>query len=240
MEKSFGRLCLPLLVFVLAGCMSPNAPAAANRPVPTLTEPSLAAPLPGSYAALGASETYGVGAAPHTRGYAYQIAYALGAKQFVDEGIPGTTLDAAYQTELTNALAIRPILCTVFFGYNDLAARVSRSAFLNDLHDLAFTLRQAHARVLIIGLPDLSLLPAVRRQFLAGFIHARIASWNRGMLQVARQTGVHFLDLGSYSALLAAHPEYISQDGLHPSNAGHTALARLVLATIRKDHLWKR
>ena len=52
--------------------------------IATPTEPSLAAPLPGSYAALGASETYGVGAAPHTRGYAYQIAHALRAQQFVD------------------------------------------------------------------------------------------------------------------------------------------------------------
>jgi lysophospholipase L1-like esterase len=229
-----------LLVLVLAGCAATAEPGAPNRAAPTPTEPSLAPPLPGSYAALGASETYGVGAAPHTRGYAYQVAHSLGATHFVDEGIPGTTLDASYETELTNALAIRPSLCTVFFGYNDLAARASRSGFLADLHDLAVTLRRAHTHVLIIGLPNLSLLPSVRRNPLGGLIGARIASWNRGMRQVARQTGSSFLDLGSYSSLLAAHPEYISQDGLHPSNAGHTALARLVLATIRKDHLWTR
>src|SRR5947209_11029311 len=130
-----------ILAVALAGCATDSAsPDASSRAVSTPTEPALAAPLPGSYAALGASETYGVGAAPHIRGYAYQVAHALGATHFVDEGIPGATLNASYETELTNALAIRPALATVFFGYNDLAQRVSRSAFLRDLHDLAVTL----------------------------------------------------------------------------------------------------
>jgi lysophospholipase L1-like esterase len=142
--------------------------------------------------------------------------------------------------ELTNALAIRPILCTVFFGYNDLAAQVTRGSFLTDLHDLAVTLQRARTRVLIVGLPNLALLPAVRRRPLSGIVSVRIASWNAGMRQVARQTGATFLDLSAYSALLAAHPEYISQDGLHPSNAGHAALARVVVGIIRKDNLWTR
>ena len=112
-----------ILAVALAGCATDSAsPDASSRAVSTPTEPALAAPLPGSYAALGASETYGVGAAPHIRGYAYQVAHALGATHFVDEGIPGATLNASYETELTNALAIRPALATVFFGYNDLAS----------------------------------------------------------------------------------------------------------------------
>jgi acyl-CoA thioesterase-1 len=235
-------LLLPILAWLLAGCsgMGSDVPSAAGRAAPTPTEPSLAAPLPGSYAALGASETYGVGASPHTRGYAYLIARALHPTQFVDEGIPGTTLSAAYQTELTNALAIRPSLVTVFFGYNDLAAGVARNAFLSDLRDLAVTLRRARSRVVIIGLPDLSLLPSVSRRFAAPVVHARIASWNAGMARVARETSAVYLDLNAFSARLAAHPEYISSDGLHPSNAGHTALAGLVVTLIRKDSLWKR
>ena len=237
-------LALPLLVIVLVACgssdpeaQSDQASAAQARVVAVPTEPTLAPPLAGSYAALGASETYGVGAQPHTMGYAYQLARALHASHFVDEGIPGTTLNAAYDTELTNALTIRPYLCTVFFGYNDLSNGVSRAAFLQDLHDLVATLRRARSRVLVIGMPDLARLPAVASHHILR-LRAIVISWNRGMAQVARQTGARFLDLYSLSGQLLAHPEYISADGLHPSNAGYARLTRILLTTVRRDRLW--
>lgn len=201
-------------------------------------EPRLAPPLPGSYAALGASETYGVGATPHTNGYAYQVARALHATRFVDVGIPGTTLDAGYNAELTSALAIRPSLCTVFFGINDLRAGVTLDAYMQNLHDLVATLRQAHAQVLIVGLPDVSKLPAVEQTHIGG-LQEIVSSWNAGIEKVARQTGAHVLDLRQYDAELAAHPDYIAPDGLHPSNRGHTRLAQVVLSTVRQAHLWR-
>jgi lysophospholipase L1-like esterase len=102
---------------------------------------------------------------------------------------------------------------------------------------LAVTLRRARAHVLIIGLPDLSVLPAVRKTGIGG-VHAIVTSWNAGMAKVARQTGCRFLDLADFTKILKAHPEYISGDGLHPANAGYRALAKVVLTAIRKDRLW--
>lgn len=230
-------LLLSGLIVALTAC---GAPGASRSATPAPTEPTLAPPLPASYAALGASETYGMGAAPHTKGYAYLVAHVLGARHFVDTGIPGTTLDAGYDTELTDALAIRPSLCTVFFGFNDLRSGVQRGPYLRDLRDLVGALRQAHAQVLIIGLPDVSLLPAVRKAQIGG-VRAIITSWNSGMATVARRTGAHFLDLsqGQFNAELAAHPNYISSDGLHPSNLGYARLAQIVAAAIRHDGLWR-
>ncbi len=201
------------------------------------TGPRVAEPLPRSYVALGASETYGIGATPVTHGYAYQVAHALHALHFDDAGIPGATLPAAYDTELSSALLARPSLCTVFFGVNDLRAQIGRGAFLQDLYDLVVTLQRAHARVLIIGLPDLQLLPAVRRAFPQ--LQGIVTSWNQGMSSVARRTGAAFLDLRKFDAEITTHPGYISADGLHPSNAGHHRLAQVVVNTIRADHLWK-
>jgi lysophospholipase L1-like esterase len=190
-----------------------------------------------AYAALGASETFGVGASPFTKGYAYLVKQGLHAKHFVDTGIPGTTLPAGFDTELNSALAIRPALATVFFGFNDIRGGVTQAAFLPDLRDLVATLQRAHAKVLIIDLPDLSLLPAVANSGIPG-VHAITVSWNNGMRQVAQQTGAQFLDLAPYSHELATHPAYIAADGLHPSNQGHARLAQIVLAAIRADHLW--
>ncbi|GAC1321568.1 MAG: hypothetical protein NVS2B16_03120 [Chloroflexota bacterium] len=203
------------------------------------TEPSLAPPRPGVYAALGASETYGVGAQPHTNGYAWLVSRALHARRFVNLGIPGTTLNAAYNSELTSALSINPSFATVFFGVNDLRAGVPRDAFLQDLHDLAATLRQAHVRVLIIGMPDLSHLPAVKKTGIGG-LRELSASWSAGMRRVARQTGAQFLDLGGYDREIVQHPNFISVDGLHPSNAGYRRLAQVIQHVVLTHRLWTR
>lgn len=243
LPPSFLRLplLLPGVMILLSSCVSPFASSSTTRstPAPALapTEPTLAPPQPGSYAALGASETYGVGAEPRTAGYAFLVAHSLRARHFVNVGIPGATINAGYQSELTSALAIRPQLCTVLFGVNDLRAGVTRQSFLQDLHDLVATLRQARAQVLIIGMPELSLVPAVRQSGLTD-LSKTSEEWNLGMQMVARETGAHLLDLRRFDAELASHPDYISQDGLHPSNAGYNALAQAVLAAVRQAHLW--
>jgi lysophospholipase L1-like esterase len=187
-----------------------------------------------AYAALGASETFGIGASPITQGYAYRLRDDLGLSpsSFVDAGIPGTTLGDAYETELANALAIQPSVCTVFFGVNDIRAGVPLPRFTSDLTDLVTTLRRAPARVLVIGVPDLTDLPALRSiggAELAGLTR----QWNAAMRQVASATGAAFLDLGGLSQELAAHPEDVAPDGLHPSNLGHARLAAVILSALR-------
>lgn len=226
------------LVALFAGCGGSPAGSGVAAAGDTPTPVGLAAPRPRSYAALGASETYGVGANPVTKSYAYRVAKSLGARHFADVGIPGATLAAAYDTELTNALTIRPALCTVFFGVNDIRALVPRTAFLQNLHDLVITLRRAGARVLIIGIPDLTVVPAVAAAHLAR-LHRLVTAWNAGMRKIAKETGSRFLDLTPYSVELARHRGYIAADGLHPSNEGHARLAQIVVATVRHDRLWR-
>lgn len=222
----------PLLA-ALSACGT-VAPAAIER-TPTRAVPTLLPAHAGTYVALGASETYGVGARPYTQGYAYRVARALHAHRFLDLGIPGTTLDAGYQSELTRALSVHPALCTVFFGVNDLRAGVTRSNFALELRDLAATLRRGGARVMIVGMPDLGLLPAASAFPDAGAVSA---SWNAAMARDARRTGATFLDPSRFSHELAIHPAYIAPDGLHPSNKGHARLAQVVLSAIRSHHLW--
>jgi lysophospholipase L1-like esterase len=225
-------LFFPLLM-ALSACGTP-APAA-SQPTPTRSTPILIRSHPGTYVALGASETYGVGAQPYTQGYAYRVAKALHARRFLDLGIPGTTLDAGYQSELTRALAVHPALCTVFFGVNDLRAGVTRNNFAQELHDLVATLRRGGAKVVIVGMPNLGLLPAASAFPDAGTLSA---AWNAAMARDARQTGATFLDLSRFSQELASHPGYVAPDGLHPSNQGHARLAQVVVAAIRVHHLW--
>ena len=205
---------------------------AAASPPPT--SPAATAGHHLAYAALGASETFGIGASPITQGYAYRLRDDLGlsAASFVDAGIPAATLGDAYETELANALAIRPTVCTVFFGVNDIRAGVPLARFTSDLTDLVATLRRARSRVLVIGIPDLTDLPAL--QSIGGAELVRLTrQWNTAMRQVASATGAGFLDLGGLSQELAAHPEDVAPDGLHPSNLGHARLAEVILSALR-------
>lgn len=231
-------LCVFALLLFSTACGSSLATSAKpsnTQPLPT--EPALDPPVARSYAALGASETYGVGVVPRSKSYPYLVKQDLQAAHFVDVGIPGATLGAGYETELSRALTIRPSFATVLFGTNDILAGYTRSVFLQDLRDLVLTLRQAHVQVLIVGLPDLSYFPRVQRAHIPG-VHTLITSWNAGMQTVARQTGARFLDLASYSQIFARHPEYITADGLHPGNKAHARLAQLIVAEARRDHLW--
>lgn len=238
-HRSITVLFVFVALLLLAACGSSHGTSANSANVkPLPTEPSLAPPLPSSYAALGASETYGVGVVPRTDSYPYLVERALHARHFVDVGIPGATLSSGYDGELSRALNIRPSFVTVLFGTNDILAGYSRGTFLRDLRDLVLTLRQARVQVLVVGLPDLSYFPRVRRAHIHG-VHALITAWNSGMQSIARQTGSHFLDLARYSRILAEHPEYITADGLHPGNKAHARLAQLILAEIRRDHLWR-
>ncbi len=222
----------------LSGCGS-----ASSGPAPTpaahATPAATATPGGGrlAYAALGASETYGVGASPISDGYAYRLrdALRLTAADFADVAIPGATLGDAYQTELTNALTIQPTVSTVFFGVNDIRAGVPIARFSSDLGDLVTTLRRAGSRVLVVGVPDLGVIPAVRAALHGADAAALTRQWNAAIRGVAAATGAAFLDLEELSREISTHPEEIAPDGLHPSDAGHARLAAVILAALRSQ-----
>jgi phospholipase/lecithinase/hemolysin len=108
---------------------------------------------------------------------------------------------------------------------------------MNDLRDLVGPLRQAHARVVVIGIPDVSHLPAVQRQHIEG-VNQIVTTWNASMRQIARQSGAYYLDLQPYGSEMAANPSYVAPDGLHPSTLGHARLAQVVVTAIRQWGLW--
>jgi acyl-CoA thioesterase I len=222
-------LCASVAIsIVLGGCASTGSTSAGTV-------------VPSSSTTLGASETYGIGANPITNGYAYRLRddLHLSGDAYADVAIPGATLSDAFQTELTNALAIRPSLCTVFFGVNDVRGRIPLAQFKSDLTDLVTTLIRAHAQVMIIGLPQLADLPALRSASSAD-LATLTEQWNTAIQAVASATGAQYLSLEPFSSELIAHPEEIAGDGLHPSNAGHARLADVIFAALQSNGLVPR
>ena len=179
------------------------------------------------YVAIGASDSYGVGADdPATESWPAVLArYLPRGTHFVNLGVPGILLHRALDVELPVALDAHPTLVTVWLAVNDLAAGVPLPRYRHDLGVLLGTLRRAtHARVLIANVPDLALLPAF-----AGYtgLPPVIAAWNAAIAAAARAHGAALVDLYSHWRDLAQHPEYVGPDGLHPTTEGYRRLAEL-------------
>jgi acyl-CoA thioesterase-1 len=194
-----------------------------------------------TYVAIGASDAVGVGAGdPATESWPAVLDTLLpqGSK-LIDLGVPSITLARALDVELPvalDALPPRPTIIrnmpggrdvvTVWLAANDLRAGVTLASYAANLDTM---LRALHARtdatVLVGNLPDLAAVPAFQGQGSA--LAATVRAWNGAIAAIARRNGATLVDLYAGWRELAAHPEYVGPDGLHPSAAGYRRLAQL-------------
>jgi lysophospholipase L1-like esterase len=150
----------------------------------------------------------------------------------VNLGVVGLTLHHALQVDLPVALDAHPNLVTVWLAVNDLLAGAPLAGYRADLHVLVSRLRATGARVLVGNLPNLTLVPAAAPR-LGPDPSGTLAAWNAAIADEARATGATLVDLYSNWQEIAAHPEYIGPDGLHPSVAGYARLAQIFAAALQ-------
>jgi lysophospholipase L1-like esterase len=207
------------------------------------------------YAAIGASETYGVGADDRYRQAWPQIFYSDAlpvSSTFYNLGIPAETTAQALKDEVPTALSVHPNVVTVWLNVNDLVQGVPAVTYGSQLRQLVHALRQGKkARVLVANTPDLRLLPAYRAcadpatdsgacplpaslvpsaQQLGELINA----YNQEVATVVKQEGATLVDLYSRDALIAQHPDWISSDGFHPNGQGYVQIAKTFEAAYGK------
>jgi lysophospholipase L1-like esterase len=227
-----------LLTFALAlsGCdvgarsaggqpAQPAQPGQALFPQPTLT-----------YVAIGASDAFGVGTDDPTKQcWPSVLAGQLGSSvRVLNLGIPGATIAQAAQDEVPVALDAQPKLITVLLGTNDLVNDVPLETSMRHMRALLAALRQGTQATVYVGnLPDLTLLPYFVHHDQAA-LRIRIADFNSALDDLVVSEGAVVVDVHGQWADLAAHPEYISADGLHPSAAGEQRLARFFVDAIQR------
>jgi lysophospholipase L1-like esterase len=227
-----------LLGFVTAACSSPTSSAPAAGPVQRTAV----------YAAIGASETYGIGADDRYREAWPQVFYhdVLPASAVLyNFGIPGATTAEALRDEVPAALAVHPTVVTVWLNVNDLLQGVSPQAYAPQLRQLVVALRRnGQARVLVANMPDLRQLPAYKACLpnppasapaclipaallpSPDLVAASVDAYNGVIAQVVKEAGATLVDLHAGSALMAQHPEWLSADGFHPNGLGYAVIAR--------------
>src|SRR2546430_5379739 len=120
--------------------------------------PSPSAPRPVVYAAIGASETYGIGAGDPRHAWPQVFTDDVLPRSAVlhNFGIPGATTAQALQDEVPAALAVHPTVVTVWLNVNDLINGVVAQDYEAQLRRVLRALRPGGpARVLVADTPHL-------------------------------------------------------------------------------------
>jgi acyl-CoA thioesterase I len=237
---------LALAVLLAAACSSgtpaaPARPAATPAPSPT--------PPPIVYAAVGASETAGIGAQdPRDQSWPmdfYQTALPRSAV-FYSFGVPAETTQAALAAEVPAALAVQPTLVTVWLNVNDLVAGVPVADYETQLGQLVHALRRGGAaRVLVANTPYLDRLPlylACRTGSstcpFTGVVpapdqlNAVVDAYNGAIARVSQREGAVLVDLHASGEVPDQHPDWVSADGFHPNAAGYAQIAARFAAAL--------
>jgi lysophospholipase L1-like esterase len=178
------------------------------------------------YVAIGASDSVGIGANdPATEGWVPRFSTRLGPDvQLVNLGVSGSTLAQALDEQLGPAVDAQPDVVTVWLAVNDLNARVPLERYATDLDALLGQLETTHARVLVGNVPDLGRLAAYRGIDPA-LLQAEVDRWNQVIADTTVRHGAVLVDLFAGWQEVANHPDYLSQDGFHPSSDGYRRLA---------------
>ena len=191
-----------------------------------------------TYVAIGASDTFGIGTAdPYTENWPTDLAGKLSQKvHLINLGIPGITLHNALNLELPVALDSHPKLVTIWLGVNDIANTVAVTSYAHDLNLMLTRLESQapSAYILIANIPDLTLLP-----YFASYnqqeLHHIIEDYNTTIAQEAQQHHAILVNLSQQNYNLRDHPEYVSSDGLHPTDLGYLQIAELFYKTLKQS-----
>lgn len=206
-------------------------------------QPSRGASSTEVYVAVGASETVGVGSEqPLVEAWPRVLHGTLDlGTTFVSAGVSGSTVAEAIEDQLPIVRELQPTLVTVWLNVNDLVAGVSPAAYEEQLRELVRAIRQdGRARVLLANTPPVEELPAfVEGEFAdllpRELVAAQVEAYNGAISAVAASEGAEVVDL--HAAALASIADgtfesLISEDGFHPSTAGHARVAELFAEAI--------
>lgn len=226
-----------------------------------LTPPAVSPPPPPVYVAVGASESAGYGAdKPVIEAWPQVVYRGLDPTTvFVNLGVPGSTTAEALIDQVPEALRLEPTLVTVWLNVNDMNRAVSVDEYERALQALVHALRRGgRAAVLVANTPPVERLPALRSQdryyynddvgqyydYVNGVyldalpteadIAALVDSYNEAIQRVVSSEGAVLVDLHTAMAAVAEEDAdaLVSNDGFHPSTAGHELIAATFAAAL--------
>jgi len=199
------------------------------------TGSTLVAPAPARgevLAALGASDVVGVGAAhPDVEGWVPVLASLLPkGSRVIKVGVSGWQAQQVRDLGLPVVLRAYADTVVLWVGVNDFLAEKSLPRFQREFSTILARLEATGACVLVLNLPNLDRLPALRAE--ASRVRQALPHWQHAVEEEGRRHGALVIDLSGFSAEIDSRPEYLSPDGFHLSAHGYRRLAEIVFATL--------
>ncbi|WP_186776464.1 sulfatase-like hydrolase/transferase [Rubripirellula reticaptiva] len=168
------------------------------------------------------------------RGYSETLGELLGVDT-VNAGVGGNSTSQALRRMSTDVLDHKPDVVVIFFGTNDLRVDSERvhvpvPEYRANLEAMIDACQTAHAKVVLCTLPPINPEPFFTRHDrelfeAAGGLPALIKNYQQAAIDVAEARNVSLVDLQS---LLVTEPQWMSSDGVHPSEEGSAIIAKHV------------
>lgn len=219
----------------LAG--SPAVATATFVPAGRTTGLLLARPI--RYAALGASDTVGLGTSdPAHENWTARVAAGLpGDTVYQRFARSGITLYESENSQLGPAIAFKPTLVSVWLVVNDVMRGVPLPVYRQALTAMLDRLMtETDARIVMLNVPDLAnLLPANATPTTRAQFSGVARTWNAALAETVRPYGdrVVIVDLYQPSDAATQHLDWLSSDGFHPNASGYSEIARQTLAALQ-------
>jgi lysophospholipase L1-like esterase len=193
--------------------------------------------VPVTYVAVGDSTGVGVGAG-RDGGYPARLLKRIKQERpkakLVNLCVSGATSEDLVREQLEQAIAARPTLITVAIGINDMGHYVAVEKFARNFEEIVRRLKtETSARIVVSNLPDISFAPVapvtMREQ-----LRAQINLFNRHIAEIVERHEVSLVDAYTEThAVIPAHPEFFSDDGFHPSDAGYEYWAKSMWPAVK-------
>jgi len=200
---------------------------------------------PVRYLALGDSYTIGTGATEPSRNFpsllARRLERASGRPVAVQNpAVNGFTTRDLIGTELPQVQQA-PHLVSILIGANDVVQGYDDAAYrgaLQTIYDFVARFRLPAGRVVTVAIPDFSVVPTAGEYGTPAALRAQIDAFNQIAAGESQGYGFHFVDISDVSRSGIGRPDWIADDGLHPTDAQYAAWADVIWRAV--EAAWTR
>lgn len=192
--------------------------------------------IPVTYVAVGDSTGVGVGA--REGGYPARLLKRIRQERseakLVNLCVSGATTEDLLRDQLKPATSARPTLITIGIGINDLGHFVPVETFARNFEEIVSQLKtKTSAAIVVSNLPDISFAPVVPAS-LREQTRSQVNIFNQRIREIAERYHLTLVDAYTEThAVMPTHPEFFSDDGFHPSDAGYEYWAKTMWPAVK-------
>ena len=229
-------LCLAALLGVVVYVKLITLPGSRENSDSGMIEGKDASPV--IYAALGDSTGVGVGARDGEGGYPARLLARIKevrpGSRLTNHCVSGATTTDVLRSQIEPALGSRPTLITLGIGINDVGRQMDVETFARNYETIITRLKAANAPIVVTNIPDVSLAPVIPVNLRAEYSR-RIVSFNERINDIASRHNLLVVDAHrATQETIPSRPEFFSDDGFHPSEAGYKYWAEAMWPTVKK------